>query len=269
MIPQNKSIIKIGTTQPTMEEDIWVRKSRNLFDGVYQENFGYNQTTGVLNAVSSVYSSINLIELSEGKTSIVCSKNGVRVTARFFFYSEDLAFISSYVAGSVVASIPENAKYCHFQIGVDTVENDMTGVQVEYDGVTEYEEYVEPSVFVKNSAGIYEELVSKPKGKKIVSITDSTYNLQVTVYKYGDILTISLYTTSLATAISSGHLSYNLCKLPAGIRLSSAKNYMVQTSSGVRFNIVVNQTGNIMIGYVYGAINSSSQIIDIHTIIID
>lgn len=205
MIPRVKQLFKIGSKEPTMQEEVWFKQGKNLFNGFYQEGYGYNQTNGGLNVVADVYSSVNAIKLLEGKTNIVCSKNGTQITTRFFFYDENMNFLSTLVAGSVLATIPENAKYCHFQVATAMVEYDMSKIQIEYDEVTSFEEYIEPTIYVKNSSGGYNEFVKEETVKKYFY---TLKGLTITVIKRGKMVTFTI--TGATNEVLSKNTFYDL-----------------------------------------------------------
>lgn len=160
-----------SSTEPTVNRrKVWFRtKGKNLFDGKYNANYGYDTTTGQLIVNNAVYSNVNKIEIQAGATKICLSKNGEIKTTRFFFYDNANNLISHDVSSAEnLAEIPSNAEYCNFQIGNGIVtENDFsTSIQVEVGTdsdvlPTNYEAYINPSIFIKNDNNIYEEFIKK------------------------------------------------------------------------------------------------------------
>lgn len=159
---QNKKIkgininsISIGPTEPENNtRGIWIRNGKNLFNGKYIENYGYDQSTGNLIPTSAVYCNQDMIELPLGATKVITSKSGISLNTRYFFYDKNRDYMSS-LAGMNNVSVPEGARYINFQMTMETANNDMSNIQVETEEVTEYEEYVAPGIFVKNDKGQY------------------------------------------------------------------------------------------------------------------
>lgn len=77
MIPQEQENgIIISATEPVRNRrKIWIRKGKNLFNGIYNTNYGYSQVNGTIMEVSNVFSSSNMIKIPEGATQMSCSKN--------------------------------------------------------------------------------------------------------------------------------------------------------------------------------------------------
>ena len=70
-----ESAVVVSSTQPTTSERVWIRKGKNLFNGIYNTNYGYSQVNGTIMEVSNVFSSSNMIKIPEGATQMSCSKN--------------------------------------------------------------------------------------------------------------------------------------------------------------------------------------------------
>ena len=179
---QNKKIkgininsISIGPTEPknnTTKE--WIRNGKNLFNGKYIENYGYDQSTGNLTPTSAVFCNEDMIELPLGATKVITSKSGISLNTRYFFYDKNRDYMSS-LAGINNVSVPEGARYINFQMTMETANNDMSNIQVETEEVTEYEEYVAPGIFVKNDKGQYYNILGLMQMQKS-EIGKLTYN---------------------------------------------------------------------------------------------
>lgn len=164
--------IIVSPTEPeTDRRKVWFQtKGKNLFDGKYNTGYGYNITTGEIEVNSGVYSSAEKIPIPVGATKICLSKNGESKTARFFFYDKDENYIgnnvSTSISNAIVATILENARYCHFQVGSAVINTDFSGIQLETGNdedviPTEFEEYINPTIYAKNKDGIYEKFIKK------------------------------------------------------------------------------------------------------------
>lgn len=175
----NKLQQDIGTvvspTEPQGNErlKVWMQKGKNLFDGNYKSGYGYDNSTGNVITLSTVYSNQSIITVPYGATKLILSKNGEGKNTRFFFYDKNKTFLSSIVNNDGAVTIPENARYFNFQVGMNTVNNDFTKIQVETENLTSYEAYVEPKIYVLNNNGVYEEFIKKATEFKIVSTMGS------------------------------------------------------------------------------------------------
>lgn len=161
----NKMQQDIGTvvspTEPQGNErlKVWMQKGKNLFDGNYKSGYGYDNSTGNVITLSTVYSNQSIITVPYGATKLILSKNGEGKNTRFFFYDKNKTFLSSIVNNDGAVTIPENARYFNFQVGMNTVNNDFTKIQVETENLTSYEAYIEPKIYVLNNNDVYEEFI--------------------------------------------------------------------------------------------------------------
>ena len=153
----------VSATEPQGNErlKVWMQKGKNLFDGNYKSGYGYDNSTGNVITLSTVYSNQSIITVPYGATKLILSKNGEGKNTRFFFYDKNKTFLSSIVNNDGAVTIPENARYFNFQVGMNTVNNDFTKIQVETENLTSYEAYVEPKIYVLNNNDVYEEFISK------------------------------------------------------------------------------------------------------------
>ena len=161
--------IIVSPTEPTADRrKVWFQKGKNLFDGQYNTGYGYNQTTGVIEANAGVYSNVDKIAIPIGATKICLSKNGVGVSVRIFFYDQDESFLTSVAVfdSPYIINIPENARYCNFQTGKANVNEQFENIQLETgmeDTVlpTNYSKYVKHTIQVKDDDDIYEDFLKQ------------------------------------------------------------------------------------------------------------
>lgn len=238
----------VSPTEPQGAErlKVWIKKGKNLFDGNYKENYGYDNSTGAVVQITTVYSNQSIISIPLGATKLILSKNGETKNTRFFFYNESKTYITS-IAGLDVL-IPENARYINFQIAKDTVNNDFTKIQVETENLTSYEAYIEPKIYVLNNNNVYEEFKKEVETDWINLI--SGYN---TFYrKINRIVEINLNIYDSAGFSVEETVNKLLGTLPEGFRPSKDINIPVfsRTIGGVFTNplrLIVKTTGEVNI----------------------
>ena len=164
-----KESVIVSKIEPQLDRrKVWLQKGKNLFDGKYNTGFGYSQTAGEQIVLANVYSNKNIMSIPLNATKICLSKNGVGISARFFFYDSDKNFITSIAVFDppYIIDIPQNARYCNCQTGKDNTNNEFINIQIET-GIddstlpTTFEEYITPSIYVKNDDGTYEKIIEQ------------------------------------------------------------------------------------------------------------
>lgn len=250
----NKMQQDIGTVVSPIEPQgnerlkVWVQKGKNLFDGNYKSGYGYDNSTGNVITLSTVYSNQSIITVPYGATKLILSKNGEGKNTRFFFYDKNKTFLSSIVNNDGAVTIPENARYFNFQVGMNTVNNDFTKIQVETENLTSYEAYIEPKIYVLNNNNVYEEFKKEVETDWINLI--SGYN---TFYrKINRIVEINLNIYDSAGFSVEETVNKLLGTLPEGFRPSKDINIPVfsRTIGGVFANplrLIVKTTGEVNI----------------------
>ena len=98
------------------------------------------------------------------------------------------------------------------------------------------------------------------KTEKILDTTNEEYNIRVRAYKCGKVITVTLYTITLAKQISQGHQSILLGQLGEENGALDGLTVMLTSAHGQRFNIVVNSNGSIYIAYAYSNVVAPNQI---------
>ena len=69
------TLIKVSTTEPNPKSDFWFKKGKNLFNGIYNSECGYNQSTGSMISITNIFSSMTAIKIPDNATKLACSKN--------------------------------------------------------------------------------------------------------------------------------------------------------------------------------------------------
>lgn len=188
MITNEEGIILSSSEPVKNRRKIWLKKGKNLYNGIYSDAHGYSESTGSMISVTSVFSSMTIIKIPDNSTNLACSKNGTAISARFFFYDSNRKFLSSNTTTQGIVAIPENAEYCHFQVEKSTVNSSMSQIQVETESITSYEAYIKPTIYLKNKNDKYEEF------KTDEETTQRLYSFkgfQILVMKIGRVVTIT------------------------------------------------------------------------------
>lgn len=153
----SKSEVYVGPEEPTTGEKVWFRKGNNLLDkSKFIFNKSLNTDTGTVNVSTSGnwYAIEEYIDFKQyaGKTVSLSSRLTVA------FYDSNKKYISSIVARiNPTGIVPTNAVY----IRADVYKDYYDVVQLEIGNTpTEYQPYVEPQIFIKNSNGVYEEFIT-------------------------------------------------------------------------------------------------------------
>lgn len=122
----------------------------NIFDGEILINKGYGISTGILENNTGMFCNETPIKIDSSK-KISISKDGMSFSARFFFYDNDMTFISSQAnIENEIVSIPENCYYINFQAGKITVNENYENIKIEQsDTITPYSPYNQGCVEIK------------------------------------------------------------------------------------------------------------------------
>ena len=105
---------------------LYVKESKNLFDG--QTEIGsYSTTDGSKTTSTLVRRNTNMIKVNPN-TTYTLSRNGEKVTTRFFYYNKNKAYISGEVQTGTFTT-PNNCEYLCFHS--DALLNNYSNIQVE------------------------------------------------------------------------------------------------------------------------------------------
>jgi len=157
---ENKDLI-ISSVEPINGEAVWLKKGINLHNSATDKN-GVSLNTGTgLEQVQADRVSSDFIKV-EPNTNYVVSQNASAMVLNIIEYAKDKSFIK-YSAASSVKTTSQTC-YIRFYSG------NLTNVQFEQNtSITAYEEYIEPTIYVKNGNGIFEEFINKNNLDKLES----------------------------------------------------------------------------------------------------
>ena len=101
----------------------------------------------------------------------------------------------------------------------------------------------------------------KEKTEKILDTTNEEYNIRTRAYKCGKVITVTLYTTTLVKKINQGHQNILLGQLGEENGPIEYLTQMLSSIYGQRFNIQINENGNMYISYVFNNVPTPNQIV--------
>lgn len=162
-----ESCVAVSPTQPETNEKVWIQKGKNLFNrensilkGYYLSNEGTYETS-IGSYVQNYY-----IAVSPNTEYILWHDKGDALRVGFFDNNE--IFISRQTTNekNLHFTTPANCKYLIISWDVLETSNDDNNIQLEQGSTaTEYEAYIEETVWVKNDNGVY--IPFKPENKPI------------------------------------------------------------------------------------------------------
>ena len=183
--------VKVSSTQPTTEETVWIQKRKNLFNTsglMTKTDFGITTTFGnskmIINGTSTgsgayYNKQATQIKLPAGrytwslvKKSGTITKNGGDIAIYLgteknttgLGVATGTQILSQHINITNFTLEEETVLYLHMWVNGTNVEisNLELALQIEQGATaTEYEEYIEPKIYVKTDNGEYEEIYSK------------------------------------------------------------------------------------------------------------
>lgn len=259
-IKQIKNELAVSPTQPTTNEKVWFKCGKNKFDSdELSSKTALGITTSFSNSIMTINgtSTGNGIMYAQSLTKIVLEagtytwsmnkKSGTvtRTTQAAALYlrksetTTNIATISAETFAttdtkSVTFTLTERTAidfYAYVNATGLAFNNLALEVQIERgSAATTYEEYVEPTVYVKNASGVFEEFYNKNffKTEKLV-ITSKLSGFNVTGYRFGKLCFI--FFDGAAENLSQTWTPYKLCEI-TGV-----------TAAGAISSTFVNQVG--------------------------
>lgn len=164
---QNEIGVVVNPTEPTGDNrrKVWMQKGKNLIHHIIKGYEMASTSNGDV-SVSADWYITDYIPV-QGNTSYIAS--GFNIHDKWWF-DENKNFISCSDLSNIS---PSNARYLRMN---GRIAND-TNIQIEQGSTaTEYEEYIEPKIYVKNDNDVYEEFISKE---------DTSINYSTTEQKIG------------------------------------------------------------------------------------
>lgn len=185
--------VVISPTEPTTGEEVWIKKGKNLFDGSFLGNYGIDTSTGALTSLSNRIVT-DYIEIQENTNYVISSSND-SLYEYVCYYDENKNFISatSWLDRlNATFETPNDAKFILVcfkleEAGSATINStDVTNLQLEQGSTaTEYEEYIDKEIYVKNDNGVYElfDKVEEPQYCQVTRSSSITLNIPNTQYE--------------------------------------------------------------------------------------
>lgn len=157
----------VSSVEPTglNRKKVWMQKGKNLYDkNKSTDAIALNVDTGKTLTFDGRTTS-DYIEV-QPNTQYVVSVNGKASTVNACMYDSNKDYIRGIVAATIKTT--SDTKYIRFYHNTTLKE----GTQFEQNSTaTEYEEYIEPKIYIRNDTNVYEEFINKEK-KNAYRITD-------------------------------------------------------------------------------------------------
>lgn len=148
-----KSVVAIGKTQPSTNENVWIKKGKNLFDKNNVLN-GYRFSSDGALYADSDFSATDYIEVNSGTQYTVSW--AIQIVQCVCYYDENKNFISRNGSEKTFTT-PANCRYIRASVATANINS----AQIEQGTQTTYEPYVEKEIFVKNDNGVFEKFYSE------------------------------------------------------------------------------------------------------------
>lgn len=143
-----KSVVAVGKTQPSTNENVWIKKGKNLFDKNNVLN-GYRFSSDGALYADSDFSATDYIEVNSGTQYTVSW--AIHIVQCVCYYDENKNFISRNGSEKTFTT-PENCRYIRASVATANINS----AQIEQGSQTTYEPYVEKEILVKNNNGVFE-----------------------------------------------------------------------------------------------------------------
>ena len=152
-----KSVVAVGSTQPTTNEKFWIKKGKNIFSGELE--LGSIGDDGRLIDSENCLRSKNFIEVT-ADTTYTLSNDMNYANSLLFAYDQNFNCISK--PRKSTFTTPTNCKYIKFRSASGNTENDLNVKYMLEQGTTatSYESYIEKEIYVKNDNGVFEKFVN-------------------------------------------------------------------------------------------------------------
>lgn len=191
------NLVVVSPTEPTGDnrEKVWMQKGKNLFNVnqlnvLLVNNASYSkQNNEIIVTSNGDYSRIELlVKLEVGKTyflstnvtNSIAGRTNISIYSSGYTikYTEQYVYDTAGIFGVVFTPEEENiiiVLYSNASSDNDTNTVNFSNIQLEQGSTaTDYEEYIEPKMYVKNDNDVYEEFIKKATEFEAVSRGDST-----------------------------------------------------------------------------------------------
>ena len=164
-----ESCVVVSAIEPTSNESVWIKKGKNLVNGLTLGDVGNCSVGNVPTYDAQIKNRVTLkslfLEIIGGATISASISSGYQ----FAIYVCDknrqiLIAPTEYTYPSITTELSSDSKYLCVKIkkddGTDITNADLESIQfqIEYgEEPTEYEQFIEEKILIKNSAGVFEE----------------------------------------------------------------------------------------------------------------
>lgn len=164
MIPIAKVIVSSTEPQGKNRKKVWMQKGKNILDKkMLIRNRGLNTDNGSVSILTSgnYYGTEKYIPFSQYANKQISISTRMSIA----FYDSTKQFISSIVTtqtNSVI--VPSNTSFMR----CDVYKDNYNEAQIEQGpNATDYEAYIEPKIYIKNSNDVYEEFIKKDEVEEV------------------------------------------------------------------------------------------------------
>lgn len=172
------NLLKVSSTEPSPKSDIWLKKGKNLFNkNNIVENYYIKDEDGSISEYdSNMCYGLDYIEVSpNAKYTMSNTSSTIFLIAE---YDKDKTFIKQNRQNDsnnfLTITTGETTKYIRISLGQTQIET----IQFEAGDKTEYEEYIEPKIYVKNNSENYD--------KFEINMPETITNANGTAIRYPD-----------------------------------------------------------------------------------
>lgn len=190
--------IVVSPTEPIGNDrkKVWFKWSNNLFDKDNTlDGYEINSATGGVQ-VNSAWFISDYIKVNQNDKIFLSGKS---IGNSNCFYDRNKKYLGKVDLNSGLITVPDNSSICYLRFNGLLTEKD--NIMLEYGtSRTEYQPYVEPQIFIKNSNDVYEKFTD-----------NSTKNLTFTKNEANNIYYYNIYATENEVQISAD-IRYNFAK---------------------------------------------------------
>lgn len=228
MIPQENGIIVSAIEPIKNRRRIWMKKGKNLYNPETMPLMNGLWISGITNLVGNTSGWYVVVPITGGKTYTISKKNTrtefsslnftIIATEKYPTNGTNILQISSNSSylNEYTITAQANVKYLFIGLAIGTTLTDdmmakaIEELQVEVSDLkTDYEAYIEPKIYVKNQAGVYEEFIKN--GNDIITVENS--NGTALLFPDGTMIcskTVNFQNININTAVGSLYKSSQL-----------------------------------------------------------
>ena len=217
--------VVISPTEPTTGEEVWIQKSKNLFDiNTMVEFIGHYMVWDKGTHITPAENYNGIKFYVKPNTQYSFSTDGSSWTSLSYF-DKNFAYISGEAFINETTFVTPDNCYCVTL----AVQNNYTWIQVEEgETATSYEPYTDKKIYTKNDDGTYEEFYDgTPKRKKVWENSNPTANFGYTpaIYLDADYLNYDYLEFWCYTGTDNKNLVHSKTKIKKGTTVISFYGY--------------------------------------------